>query len=105
MLSQLFQIRIKIFIENWSCENTHDTCVRLYKNKATYDDAKAYCNLINADLVTLYDQTYQSWVIRLFFVKDCLLLVKTQNDHFSRFLACRYVDWYLLDRYERSRRR
>ena len=53
---------LKIFSDDWECENQYGTCVKLYKNLLTWSDAQDYCMSLNADLVTIFDQDYQNWV-------------------------------------------
>ena len=53
----------QLYSEDWTCENMHDTCVKLYKTDKTWQDARDFCVAIGADLPSVPSSTYQAWVI------------------------------------------
>ena len=81
--TKFYSIINNIFcLEDWECENSHGTCVRFYKNSVTWAEARSYCMSIDADLVSVFDATYQAWVCKISQTRFCNFLNLHESDQF-----------------------
>jgi len=48
--------------DDWACESTHGTCVKLYKMEKSWQEARDFCLALGTDLPSIASSTYQDWL-------------------------------------------